>query len=409
MGLGMGVTFGGGLSWAQQMAALGATMGVNFATGETLGITLGDITATRASGGTALDLAGNVVSFGNNVLRRTNRGLLVEAAATNLVLQSQALGTTPWVLFSSGTASTAVVTNNFGTAPDGTMTATRIQLSLNGGTTSGDRATVTQNITIANAVQYTRSAWIRSLGGNVNCSWGSDLIASNQPLAVTSQWQRFQFTGTSSGTASNALIQLRGGQSPVNADAADILVWGEQLETGASATSYIATGAAPVSRAFDNIFAPLGPWWNANEGVFLGTVRDILAAPSARVLVGLNNNGTPALGTTFFVRTNSLTQVQAGGHFSTIALPGLTSLTRRRFAGGYRISDARQSVSADGLNFATNTTGDYASTSTNRMQLGAVSSAGSEAFGSYLENIAFIPTAGLLASGTTMNPLTVLT
>ena len=66
--------------------------------------------------GTAYDLAGTT-SFGANTPRRTSAGLLVEAAGTNLLLQSQTFDNASW------TATNATVTANSAVAPDGTLTA----------------------------------------------------------------------------------------------------------------------------------------------------------------------------------------------------------------------------------------------------------------------------------------------
>jgi hypothetical protein len=50
-------------------------------------------------------------------------GYLHEPAATNLCLRSASIGTSPWSFGGNTT-----VTQNFGTAPDGTQTATRVEM-----------------------------------------------------------------------------------------------------------------------------------------------------------------------------------------------------------------------------------------------------------------------------------------
>jgi hypothetical protein len=63
------------------------------------GADVGAVTATpnwsftRATVGTAEDLAGNIVQFSSGQLRRTDRGLLIEGARTNLFLNSATGGT----------------------------------------------------------------------------------------------------------------------------------------------------------------------------------------------------------------------------------------------------------------------------------------------------------------------------
>jgi len=81
----------------------------------------------RASPGLAQDLAGNWVSFGNNTLRRTNRGLLVEQARTNLFLNSNAPATqnitvvngTVYTVSLHGGGTAVVSGAGIGTAADG--------------------------------------------------------------------------------------------------------------------------------------------------------------------------------------------------------------------------------------------------------------------------------------------------
>ncbi len=65
-------------------------------------------------------------------------------------------------------------------------------------------------------------------------------------------------------------------------------------------------------------------------------------------------------------------------------------------AAGYRTSDTRQSASADGTAFATNTTLDYTGVGTNRLQIAALDASGGQPLNGYIENIAFIDDPGAL-------------
>jgi hypothetical protein len=47
-------------------------------------------------------------------------------------------------------------------------------------------------------------------------------------------------------------LGLRGGQTPINSNTVDILVWGAQLEVGAYATTYIPTTTTSVTRLADS-------------------------------------------------------------------------------------------------------------------------------------------------------------
>lgn len=168
-------------------------------------------------------------SRGTNATLVDSAGKITYAPA-NLLLQSQTFDNASWAKNLSGSASAPVVTADFGVAPDGTTTADRAQFALNGGTTTGDRALVSQSVTLAVGVNYVFSIWLRSLGASVSMGIGCDNLTGNTPITVTSEWQRFTFSGTASGTGGLAYFQLRGGQTPTQANTADVLAWGAQLE-----------------------------------------------------------------------------------------------------------------------------------------------------------------------------------
>lgn len=113
----------------------------DFTTGTYFGAAESDFVVTRASPGLAQDLSGNWVSFGNNVMRRTNRGLLVEEARTNLFLNSNAPATqsitvvngTVYTVSLHGTGSAALSGAGAGTATNGspvTFTASSTSLTV---------------------------------------------------------------------------------------------------------------------------------------------------------------------------------------------------------------------------------------------------------------------------------------
>lgn len=203
---------------------------------------------TRFAGDSAL------TSFGANVPRIVpGSGIRVTSGATNLVLSSGNLGnTTDWAAGISGTGVTPTVTANFASAPDGTTTAARLQLSLAGGTSTADISRVNQSVAISTATAYVFSVWLRSNDGNTyTCHLDATTVGPQTQVTVTPTWQRFQITGTSSSTATQLRIGLRGGQVPTNSNTADILAWGAQLETGSTATDYVPTTTASATAGAD--------------------------------------------------------------------------------------------------------------------------------------------------------------
>lgn len=169
----------------------------------------------------------------------------------NLILQSQALGTTPWGIVGV-TAAGPTVTNNTTdvTAPDGSNTATKCVFPA---TTGSNQVTaVYQNVDVLLGQTYTWSAWMRGTGAqtfywdmDVGGAWSSG--SAVQTLSLTSSWQRFTFTVTPGvGEATTFVLgsdTRTGHANEANMAAQTIYVWGVQLELGSVATGYVPTAA----------------------------------------------------------------------------------------------------------------------------------------------------------------------
>ena len=74
------------------------------------------------------------VTSAANTFAETCNGILLEGAATNLMLYSS--DSDQYDLVNAGTGILPVVTKNYDTAPDGSQTTTRVVLDLDGGATS---------------------------------------------------------------------------------------------------------------------------------------------------------------------------------------------------------------------------------------------------------------------------------
>lgn len=298
---------------------------------------------TRASTGYYQNADGTLTLFGSGALRRGDRGVLIEGSRTNIALHSQALDNAAWGKISDGVGSVPVVTANHGVAPDGTTTADRVQFALNGGTTTSDRSILQQSITVSNSTVYTISFYIRSLSGNVNCSFGGDFIGgSGNQIVVTSAWQRFVATATTTGTAASIMVQLRGGQTPTQSNTADLLIWGAQLELGGFVSSPIPTVAASATRAGDSLsyttatFAGHSYWAEFENQGIEGAPRIIGSRASA-------GTGLALTSATALVTFNGATALSKT----------ITSVVNRVCKGASSISGSARRVTADGLTPAT--------------------------------------------------------
>jgi len=172
--------------------------------------------------------------------------LLLEPQRTNLCLYSSAVGGTGWTIISAGTGVSPTVTTNYAVSPDGTMSASRLQLSLNGGTTTLDQSLVTQTLT---GTSCRGSFYIKTNDGSTKTIYVRG--SSAYSIVIDGTWKRYDFDAATLSTTQFG-IGLRGGQTPTNSNTADILVWGAQLEAGAYPSSYIRTEATTVTRLADS-------------------------------------------------------------------------------------------------------------------------------------------------------------
>jgi hypothetical protein len=152
-------------------------------------------------------------------------------SSENLLLDSKT-GTANWTGDSSGAALVPVVTANHAASPDGTASqATRVQLDLNGNTSSSDYARYYQAHNVASGTSTTFAVWMKSTDGT--SSYAAQILSPAGPgvaVTITGSWQKFTVTANSFGNITYG-VRLRGGQTPTNADTADILIWGANLST----------------------------------------------------------------------------------------------------------------------------------------------------------------------------------
>jgi hypothetical protein len=172
-------------------------------------------------------------------------GYYSQRAATNVILWSDDFTNAAWVKLGGGTGSAPVVTPNDAIAPDGTLTADRVDFALNGGTTLSDSSKLSQSQTIASP--NTTSVWLKTVDDSTKILRLNRSGVDNN-ITVTGVWQRFAFTGTVD-TSNDVRISLRGDTG--TSDSASVHIWRAQLETGTEATSEIKTEATTVTRPAD--------------------------------------------------------------------------------------------------------------------------------------------------------------
>lgn len=254
---------------------------------------------TRVSNATYWDPLGTLQTAGPNEPRfdydpvtGESLGLLVEGQATNLLRWSEDFNNTLWV----NDPSMVVVVPNDHVAPNGLMEADRVSptqtgvvrpsqsMSMNPGTYTFSVFLKKPDDIIGN--QFVRLRFAQSgvpeefnASGFFNITTASKGSANpgvtvNDVKVVGRGWVRVSATVTLgySGPFSVSCIPVTADNS--NLSGGSLYVWGAQLETGATPTSYIKTEASQVTRATDVASLELGDWYNQEEGTFIVEFRD---------------------------------------------------------------------------------------------------------------------------------------
>lgn len=145
---------------------------------------------------------------------------LLKWAPHNLLRWSEDLSNAVWALDHSG-AVVPTITSNYGIAPDGSLTADRVQLDKTGGSYSR----VHQSLSGHPNVNHTAAVWMKTVSGGTE-NVGLRNFATGVNCVVTGEWKLFTVT-INSATPSVQIILF---DSIVgNDETADILVWGAHL------------------------------------------------------------------------------------------------------------------------------------------------------------------------------------
>jgi hypothetical protein len=219
---------------------------------------------TNISAGTsglavAVTQQGSAAASGDNPVV-FKEGFLIEGAATNLAAYSG--------IYSGWTLGAGTRTQNYGIAPDGTQTSTRIQ---------GGNYTY---LSVAHEA-CVFSVWAKAPTSGV---FVIEVGNSTALAAVGTAWQRIYLASAGSRTEI-VLSNLP----------ADIEFWGAQLETGTVPTSYIPTSGAPATRAADVPPVDVSKIWNAQEGtIIVEADGGAISADANRTLIDMSKIGAPA-------------------------------------------------------------------------------------------------------------------
>lgn len=308
-------------------------------------------------------------------------GLLIEPAATNLLLRSREFDNASW------TKSRTSVTANAIASPDGTTTADKI---VEDTTVSATHRSYQLAAKAASSLTRTFSVYLKagertkaalrfadqveavaarvdvdlSEGtiGSTSITGGATITASSATIRnAGGGWYRCTITATFDATitSTGAFISLRdaaGALTYTGDGASGLYAWGAQVEDGSVATSFIETTTATATRAADVALVSgtnFSSFYNPNEGTFVAEFDCASTCSAVSADDGTNNN---------FIRVgrNSTTgrlRVYAGGASQVDATPanasGWASYVKQ--AGAYKANDFAACV--NGGTVATDTSG----------------------------------------------------
>jgi hypothetical protein len=195
---------------------------------------------------------------------------LVEESRTNLLTYSED--------FSGWNNDFVTLTSNSTLAPDGTLTATKVQKTGNGylfksGVVSNDQ---------------TKSIWARTVSGTGTVALLSHNSVSGSLVTLTEEWQRFDIASNTADTGGSNFyaVDFRAGTLT------EVLVWGAQLEAGSFPTSYIPSNSgSTTTRSADVASIGVSEFgYNQDAGTVVVEARHKNGA-SDGVAVALNNEG----------------------------------------------------------------------------------------------------------------------
>ena len=166
--------------------------------------------------------------------------LLLEPQRTNLVGYSElinpTIATSIWKQLGTNT-----FTSNYGIAPDGTQTSTRVQF------VTANSSSQLYAIFNTSAADYTGSIYLKG-SGILKFGFYDNSSVLTDTITLTSEWKRFDVTKTLAATSGARFWIYPEGAGATQ----DFEIWGAQCEQASYPTSYIPTYGASVTRGADS-------------------------------------------------------------------------------------------------------------------------------------------------------------
>lgn len=265
-------------------------------------------TTTRSGTATRVNAAGLIESVAANTARidydpvtLACRGLLIEETRTNLLVRSQEFDNASW------TKTSVTVTANAATAPDGTLTAEKLQKTASvlsyfyqPGTASAGTYTFSFFVKTVDATRLYLEAFQASASDYFNLTTGTVSITGGSLYTMTAHgngWYRCTATKTFGAALTNLTGSLYLDVYGTSATTSSAYFWGAQVELGSFATSHIPTTTAAVTRQYDLITGTsLSPWFNAAAGSLVAQFDTLaVGAGGSAILLSIASNAGGSL------------------------------------------------------------------------------------------------------------------
>jgi hypothetical protein len=231
--------------------------------------------------------------------------LLVEGAATNLALRSSELDNASWTKGQTGVPGVPVVTANAVNGPDGTLSADQVAFAA---VTGAQESYISQAITVAGS--NTASMYLKGASGSgtIDVCYATATVICGQCSYTNTAWSRCTRSFTYSSGTTFYFGNNGSGNGGTSRPAQTVYVWGVQLETGAFATSGIATAGTTATRAVETATVPTPAGWSTSTFCYGAKVQPYASTFAAGSSYGIFQDNTADVANAMrsFVQTSGL-------------------------------------------------------------------------------------------------------
>jgi len=246
------------------------------------------------------------------------KAFLLEPQSTNLFLQSE--------IFTSWNGYQA--TSNTTASPDGNSV---LFLDF-------EDARMFPTTTISSSTEYTSSIYLKAnKAADVKLRNAADL---DTVISLTTNWVRYELTGTSVSTSTNALLIDARFSQGLGASGLEIALWGAQIEQQSYSTSYIPTSGASATRN-QELCNNATPVINSEEGTLYAEISALADDSSVREIALSDGSSSNRIELRYGAASNRIQLVARSGGVvqASISSSNYNILLNNKVAVKYKAND----------------------------------------------------------------------